>query len=316
MSVYHWISNTASRIRNDGTAGLLDSFYKIYMGAWRVSGSRLPLGTNVFEREWDMLVILDGCRTDLMRSVGTEYDSFSTVDQFQSVGSSSREWLAKTFTQDYREEIERTAYVSANPYTEEILFGDSGETRSPFNPANWPTVDPEAFVTIEDVSMQWDDKLGTVPPQSVTDAAIEVGREYSPDRLIVHYMQPHQPFITKNRKESEWRGANCWEALRQGDVDRDTIWRAYRENVRVVLDDVETLLKNVDAERTVLTADHGNAVGEWGIYGHPNGFLHPAVKCVPWVETTAVDSGEYQPDWETDETELTVERRLEDLGYL
>lgn len=316
MTLSDWLSNTASRLREEGVRGVSDSVYSVYSGSWRITCSRLPMGTNVYERDWDMLVVLDGCRTDLFEEVRDEYDGLGPVETHLSVGSTSREWLAKTFVPRYREDIERTAYVSSNPYTDEILFDRSARTRSPFNPANWETVDPEAFLAVEDVTTSWDDDLGTVPPRTVTDAAIRAGRRYEPDRLVVHYMQPHQPFLSRNGTGSEFRDVNCWHAVRRGEADREAVWAAYRENLRVVLDDVQRLLDSVDAPRTVLTADHGNAIGEWGVYGHPNGFPHPSVKRVPWVETTAVDDGTYEPSaGERRQTTSSVEDRLEHLGY-
>lgn len=37
----------------------------------------------------------------------------------------------------------------------------------------------------------------------------------------------------------------------------------------------------VDDVRVVITADHGEAFGGWGAYGHPMGMMHPAVRRVP-----------------------------------
>jgi hypothetical protein len=86
-----------------------------------------------------------------------------------------------------------------------------------------------------------------------------------------------------------------------------------------VLDDVALLLENMDAETVVISADHGNALGEFGFYGHPPHSPLPSVRRVPWVETTATDSGDYEPTQEADgevPTGEEVESRLKDLGYL
>ena len=106
------------------------------------------------------------------------------------------------------------------------------------------------------------------------------------------------------------------DALRKGKIDRERYWSAYRDNLRAVLDDVELLLSNLDAETVVLTADHGDALGEWGIYDHPVGCLHPAVSKVPWVETTAEDTGDYEPSDVREGDETSVEDRLRSLGYV
>jgi hypothetical protein len=54
-----------------------------------------------------------------------------------------------------------------------------------------------------------------------------------------------------------------------GDGDEEEIWESYIENLRYVLDHVEVLLENVDAEEVAISADHGNAKGEWGCLRTP-----------------------------------------------
>lgn len=324
MSIIDWSRNTANRVSERGISGVSESFYMLYNGGWRLCCSRLPLGTNVFDRDWDLLVLLDGCRVDTLEHVAdeTDIDYIDSVDSHKSVASTSREWLAKTFTPDKRPEIENTAYVSSNPYTEEILSSrNTTGSRSPFNPANWDTVDREDFLFLDEVWRDgWNDELGTVPPRTVTDRAISAGREREPEQLIVHYMQPHQPFIGEQARSDDnaWIEGNCWDALRRNDVTVERVMEAYRENLSVVLNDVELLLQNVEAETAVISADHGNAFGEWGIYGHPNGFLHPSVKEVPWVETEGRDTRTYEPTSElsANKTQRSTEERLQDLGYL
>lgn len=286
--------------------------YSLYQAAWRPLFAPITSGTNVFTREWDLLIILDGCRVDALRAVSDEFSFIDTVDSMRSVGSQSKEWLAKTFTPENRDEIEHTAYVTANVFTDEV-FGDSENDRRT-NPANWTTVAPESFEAFVELwHDEWDEELDIVPPRPVTDAAISIGRQIEPDRLVVHYMQPHEPFIA-----GEEPVRNVWDSMRQGELDRDTVWEHYLNNLRLVLRDVELLLANVDAPRVVLTSDHGNAFGEWGIYGHPIGFQHPSVKNVPWAETTASDLGEYEPDWTPPESRTDpegVDERLRALGY-
>jgi len=118
--------------------------------------------------------------------------------------------------------------------------------------------------------------------------------------------------------------------MRRGDLPRDRVWRAFRANYRYVLDDVALLLDSVDADRIVLTADHGNAFGEWGLWGHPDRIPIRVLREVPWIVTSASDSGEYEPDLalttpertddagadEADPTDEQVADRLAALGYI
>ena len=86
-----------------------------------------------------------------------------------------------------------------------------------------------------------------------------------------------------------------------------------------MLDTVEELLQNVDAEEVVVTADHGDAFGEYGVYSHPMGVPHPHVRRVPWARTTAEDIGEYtpRPDNHDPETlDRAVSDQLQKLGHM
>lgn len=315
-----WCEESAGRLREKGAIrGTVGSAYWAYVGAWLSLSSRVPLGTNIFTRDWDALLILDACRVDALRMVADEYDFIDTVDSIVSVGSTSFEWISKTFTRRHTKAINGTAYVSANPYLRRVFYehkhppmGDS----IPFGPVDYDTVAAEEFALLDEVPQYGiDDAIDTVPPRTMTDRAIDVGRTIDPSRLVVHYVQPHEPYFDANLENVE----HTRHRLQNGEVTREEAFERYLETLRVVLDDVETLLRNLDAEKVAITADHGELFGELGVYGHPIGFLHPDLKRVPWVETSAVDTGSYEPTVEpTTDVEPSdyVEDHLENLGYL
>jgi len=244
-----------------------------YLRCLQALGRRLPYGTDVYEREWDALVVLDACRADLLRAVAPEFDVVGDVDTLRSVGSSSSEWLENTFRGT--PETGRTVMVTGNTWTERYLTA-------------------EAFAALDEVwKYAWDDALGTVPPAAITDRAVAHARERDPDRLVVHYMQPHHPFVPEPlagdegmaRTGNHSSSSNPWVLLRRGDLDTGTVWTAYEANLRYVLPEVATLVENVTG-RVAITADHGNLFGEWGLYGHPMHTPVPALLRVPWAETT------------------------------
>jgi hypothetical protein len=81
---------------------------------------------------------------------------------------------------------------------------------------------------------------------------------------------------------------------------------------------VGVLLENLEAEKVVITADHGEAFGERNFYRHPVACPLSCVREVPWVETTATNTGSVEPtapDPERVDTASSVEERLEQLGY-
>ncbi|QKY21963.1 hypothetical protein B4589_016250 (plasmid) [Halolamina sp. CBA1230] len=287
------------------------------------TSSRRPLGTNVFSREWDLLIVLDACRYDAIAGLAPEFDPVNDVNWIYSVGSSTREWAANTFTAQHRELIRRTAVVCSNAQVPRTLeAGNAMESPLAGRVTSWETVGPDAFHTFDAVSdyAPMDPHGGTSLPGIATDRAIRVGRETDADRLLVHYLPPHSPFrataLRENRplERYEYRP---FDYLRAGG-DRDRVWERYLDELRWGLDEVERLLDNVDAERAVITADHGELFGHLGLYSHPTGVPHPRLRRVPWLETTAVDTGEYEPSYEKpDRTHTTEEtaKQLEYLGY-
>jgi hypothetical protein len=213
--------------------------------------------------------------------------------------------MSGNFIQDYHSEMSETVYVCGNPFSESEL-----------EQANFQ-------VLTEAWKGNWDHDSGTVRPEPLTDQAIHYSRSLNPNRLIVHYMQPHYPFLSNEIGEGitlsdfgQEDSMTPWTLLEQGQVTEEEVWMSYKDNLRVVLDDLRKLLNNVDADRVVISADHGNAMGEWGIYGHPYGWSLDSLKKVPWIETKAVNSGTYTPEiQDQDSVDANVNERLSALGY-
>ncbi|WP_181692170.1 hypothetical protein [Natronomonas sp. LN261] len=282
-----------------------------YLRSIQAVGRRLSYGENVFERSWDVLVVLDACRADLLSAVAPDVGFLGDVRTVRSVGSSSSEWLENTF--GGREETARTAMVTANTWTDRYL-------------------DADAFAALDEVwKYAWDDDLGTVPAAAVTDRAVALARDHDPDRLVVHYMQPHHPFVTDPlagddgmaRTSRHSSASNPWVLLRRGDVSIERVEAAYEANLRYVLPEVATLVENVSG-RVAVTADHGNLLGEWGLYGHPMHTPLRALLAVPWAETDGEGTERHTPTLEPPEplpvTHVygadTDRERLDALGYL
>lgn len=330
VSFRKWVSQSLSDLRDNSksfTSRLFRPIYYIYVAFLLSITKWWPWGTNVFDRDWDALIILDACRVDALREVEDEYDFLTVDDSITSVGSTSFEWMNHTFDSRYRSKIEQTAYVSGNGYTDSVLGqgGDTGHAAMPFGPSKYDVVDPEDFGYLEELwrvdfddDSEWmiDGNAGSrVHPKYTTDRAIAAGRERELERLVVHYMYPHDPFPLADRPEL----FRPFDALRAGDVSREAAWDEYLNHLRFVLDEVERLLENLDAEDVVITADHGEAFGEYGFYRHVIGCPQPCMRKVPWVEASATDLETYEsrsPSPESTNDRVSAEDRLEHLGYL
>jgi len=298
------------------------------------SATTRTIGTNVFTRDWDLLVVLDTCRVDALNALADEYDFLTETTGIQSVGGATPEWIAATFDNAFADQIERTAYLAANASADKVLerhdvspLWDVRESHLAFRLIrHFDTVDATQLGRLEHL-WQYEPKgetgdlghkSGATPPRYSTDRTVAVGREENFDRLIVHYHQPHTPYVAN--AIAEGRSLRHYEEdpfryIRQTG-DRETVWETYLDELRWVLDDVAVLLENVDAERAVISADHGEALGEHGTYGHLIGSLNPVIRRVPWVETTATDTGSYEPTFDPPtERDVSADDQLEALGY-
>jgi hypothetical protein len=297
---------------------LFFAVYYTYVGLWLTVSTRLRLGTHVLDEEWDLLVVLDTCRADALRAVADEYDFLDDVGTVTSLGSTSIEWLSQTFDREHADVIGRTAYVTGKLDSQSIFREGRYPPAVLQPPATWPAwdvVDADDFGLLAEV---WEDgsdeRLRVVPPRALTDRAVRVGRTHDHDRLVVHYMQPHTPYISALVRDGVTDETvvspvdrDPFSALKRGTVTREAVWERYLDNLRLVLDDVALLLENVDAERVVITADHGEGFGEYGVYEHPVGCPAPTIKRVPWAVTTASDTGSYVPEEVADPVRLPLD---------
>jgi len=277
-------------------------------------------GVAVAEEDWDNLLILDACRYDMFEETIGDFNLSGDLSMRRSLGSASVEFLRDNFV---GRELYDTVYITANAWVK--------------------TEVEECFHHVDHVWIDgWDETEETVPPEVVCDRALEARAKFPNKRLIVHFMQPHFPFIGETRIERDrgyvWaretaikRDAdsvhNVWELLRKGVVNEQSIWDAYTDNLELVLKQCVPLVEELSG-KTVITSDHGNAFGErarpipFKVYGHEGFMSIPELIEVPWFEIEVDKSRPEitaEPPSTTSEVddvdENEVESRLEDLGY-
>ena len=308
--------------------------YATYVFFWLVFTSRWPIGTNVFERDWDVLLLLDTCRVDALREVKDDYNFINEVEEAWSVGSTSKEWVEQTFTNEFADEISGTAYITGNPFSN-TLFGDRqrteyGTTHDTWIDHDWvgqfvkdDVIDIETLGHLEPL---WGSTGPDAPfersqhPRALTEHTIKAARSGKFDRIISHYMQPHSPYFASSDEYELLKDHEKapFKAVATGnDAAKEQVWEAYLDNLRYVLDDIEDLLQNIDG-KVVISADHGELFGKHMHY-HMPGNPHPKLKKVPWVEIEATDNRTLEPDIELTGYENAVEvseEQLEALGYM
>lgn len=303
------INNICDHIREHGLySGLKLSGTRGIELSLMTAGKRWNFGQKPFTEDWDVLILLDACRYDLFQEFASDhsiYNSFSSIESRYSCASTSIEWIRKVYRDGPRDVLSDTHLVSANGWEPKEL-------------------NLEIFGTVSPVWEYESENKPTIPPDVVTDAAINAGRTTDCSRMIVHYMQPHAPFLhvpgkydSINERPGDGKSQNVWEGLREGKFDQDEVWNDYGQNLLTGLDEVERLVSNVSG-KCIISADHANALGEWGVYGHPKYVIHPTVKKVPWVRFEATDKQTSDPEQPVEKgvTDVDVESHLRDLGYV
>jgi len=270
-------------------------------------------GTDIFEEDWDTLVVLDACRYDMFAKQNTIQ---GRLEQRISRASHTSEFLRGNFR---GRTLLDTVYTTASPQFEQRR----DELDAEFHATNnvWNTD-------------RWDTEEGTVRPKAMTDAGIEAHETFPKKRHIVHYMQPHYPFIdsdidssTRTFRKDISEGLDIWGELFRGNLDVNTedVWESYRENLDFALNQVERLLEEVNG-RMVVTSDHGNMIGEKAApipireWGHPPRLYTETLITVPWL----VVDGQQRREVTVEKPEVNrngindsiTNERLKNLGYV
>lgn len=147
----------------------------------------------VTQENWDYLMILDACRYDYFEQVYRDYFQGELTKRI-SAGTSTNEWRNNSFPGNYDDIV----YISANPMFSSTL-DVYGYTAG------------EHFHKVYELWKNgWDKDHGTVLPQTVTQASINIIGNNPNKRFIIHYLQPHEPYLMP---EVNSRGHN------QGDMN-------------------------------------------------------------------------------------------------
>jgi len=117
----------------------------------------------VLQEEWDYLILLDACRFDYFK----KYSRLpGELKKKKSPSTNTITWL-KTNFKKYNEDI---VYISSNPHISKHELGG-------FKGTNY-------FYKVESLwDYGWDDELGTVTPEKVTEAALKAKEKY-PEKKI------------------------------------------------------------------------------------------------------------------------------------
>jgi hypothetical protein len=277
------------------------TFHSTVQGIW---ASRNGYGESdavrLVEEDWDNLIIIDACRADLFEEV-VDTDRFDQYRREVSIDSNTTPWSVKNFKTEWMGD---TVYVTGNAAVSRTI----PDRFHKFVEA-WP-----------DHWREW--VYGDMEPEPVFEEAVKLSEEYQNKKMIVHFVQPHIPFIEHPELMDQDSKSTVWERIGTGEVDKDDVWEAYKTNLEHVMPFVFDLIEELPG-RTILTSDHGNMLGETmvtgkPVYGHPGGVRCPELLEVPFciIESDnrkkIVDEG-IESGGSMDEE--IIKKRLNALGY-
>jgi len=275
------------------------------------NGYQYGEGIDVMSEDWDNLIILDACRYDYFSNIN---DIQGDLQKVTSKGKSSWGFVKHNFV---GRELHDTVAVIANPFYNRISDDVFHALRS----------------TLENVDRTSGDvnSIENCHPETVTKKAVSANEQFPEKRLVIHFMQPHQPYIGPTGDELrdriagtdlENRGSKKDYISYDGEVVTASEMRqAYAENLELVLRYVKELIGELDG-KSVITADHGQLKGERVLgsesWGHGYQWEVPEVREVPWHVVDSNTRRKVTTEEPVDMDRLEAEslsEHLEALGY-
>jgi hypothetical protein len=230
-----------------------------------------PRGRGIFSFDWDTLIILDACKYDVFAETAT------------LPGTTRSRWTRAAATYDFiranftDRTLHDTVYVGGNSWFLRLRDDINAEV---YRFINCQAADADVEFAHVD--------LRVPTPESVTQHALQALDEHPNKRLIIHYLQPHHPFIGPfGRSRFTQTSSSLLDVVAASGRSIADLRRAYRENLDLVLESVSALMHQLDG-RTVVTADHGEMLGDRHEYipmrdfGHHSGIFNAATTRVPW----------------------------------
>ena len=210
--------------------------------------------TNVLDKDWDNLILLDACRHDYFKKF------YPKTDKIVSTGTHSRHFVENTFTGRQCQDI---IYITGNPHLRPEKFEDLTDSR--------------LEDTFHSVYQTWDNDWGGkdyMPPEPIVRDAKTAENLFPDKRKIIHFMQPHDPFVAN---DENWMLSEVWKGKKTVEEARE----AYHDNIGFLISHIEDLADSLEG-KTVVSADHGELLGEYGLLSHPYGVNAKELREVPW----------------------------------
>jgi len=261
---------------------IMGSLYNRNMPYW------LDLVKGLISNENFLLIILDACRYDFFMKLAPKFFK-GEVQVAISEGAFLPNWiplLLKSLCKYGSTRIYR-ATSSWKPHNLKLMdFLVKGE-------------DCLELVELEPNELKF---LGVVSPWEV-NAIVET--EGLTKRTVVWYMQPHFPWLRYPNMSLkllpevivyEFVPATLVKKrINKKGINRNMLTKFYVSNLLLVLEATRALLNTLnerykifDEYKIVITSDHGELLGEYGLFFHSPGYKLPQLIKIPWMDVYGI----------------------------
>lgn len=243
-------------------------------------------------RDWDNIILFDACRFDFFEELYPEFFEGELRKVYNGGIVSTYYWFENIFTDVY----DCCLYTPVP-----VVFAQKeGTPWAEDESKNWKY--PDGFRDMANhTHINWDDEIDAVTPEKINEAV----REYETDasRKLIRYLTPHLPHIGEYavkyaRKSDEFStiSRRVKNAVNDGEITLEQLKKSYEENVRIAFQGAINLMNDLEG-KTIITADHGDCLGNCGLFGHSNSDMenHDHMVYVPWfeVESPLMDEVKY-----------------------
>ena len=240
---------------------------------------QIDLFKQILREDSFCIIILDACRYDFFKEIYRKYIEGGLL-KVRSFGSDTGSFLKGLVNLP---EFRELRVFSSSPH-----MSNTSILRRWLNSPNFPL----GLDIIALWKIKWNEDIGTVLPENVNHSVIEYGLS---NRNIIWYTPPHFPWIedvdfskdliNKSIKKRKPLSEIISKKIRNGEISKRRIRQLYILNLEHSLRPISKLLKTIGntIDRIVVTSDHGELLGEYGLFFHYSNLDAPQLYTVPWL---------------------------------
>lgn len=271
----------------------------------------------IHEGDWDVLLVIDACRYDYFKKTYKEF--FGDIGELQIVESPATwtgAWVAEIF---YNKPMKDVVFVSAHKWINSKGSSDEKirvfSERLKYGKMIRELDARKYFKQVIDVwEFGYGEKIRGISPDIMTNETIKAIEKNPESRIISKYWQIHDPYIyyseDKPIKKMSFENFNIFLGNLISDemlslirkctgrlpinalsyyylkYGKEGIRKGYEEDLKLILGYTKKIVDKCPHKKIVITADHGERLGDGGDFGH-SGQHDKEIIEVPWYEIPA-----------------------------